>query len=172
MSTAESWASRCTAGNPKGVVLTHENIVTAVASLHSYVHQQKIDITRTDSVLSFLTLAHILGRVVEEFAVSCGAKIGYWQVSCMCPFCRCSVVLVTGDTRMQFVCLGTHRALLAQSTQIPQGCAGRPQSPEMPQSCTGRPEIVRIKMQVKYMQAVLTSCWGCAFAGRCQEVDG
>ncbi|KAK9821083.1 hypothetical protein WJX74_009888 [Apatococcus lobatus] len=68
-----------TTGNPKGVVLTHENIVTAVASLHAYVHQQKIEIARDDSVLSFLTLAHILGRVVEEFAVSCGAKIGYWQ---------------------------------------------------------------------------------------------
>ena len=74
-------ATTCScAGNPKGVVLTHENIVTAVASLHSYVHQQKIEIARDDSVLSFLTLAHILGRVVEEFAVSCGAKIGYWQV--------------------------------------------------------------------------------------------
>ena len=34
-----------------------------------------------DSLLSFLTMAHIFGRVTEEFALSCGAAIGYWQVS-------------------------------------------------------------------------------------------
>ena len=36
-----------------------------------------------DSLLSFLTMAHIFGRVTEEFALSCGAAIGYWQVGAL-----------------------------------------------------------------------------------------
>ena len=31
-------------------------------------------------ILSFLTLAHIFDRVVEEFMLSVGGHIGYWQV--------------------------------------------------------------------------------------------
>ena len=28
-------------------------------------------------------MAHIFGRVTEEFALSCGAAIGYWQVGAL-----------------------------------------------------------------------------------------
>ena len=38
-----------------------------------------VQVTDSDSLLSFLTMAHIFGRVTEEFALSCGAAIGYWQ---------------------------------------------------------------------------------------------
>ncbi|KAK9806148.1 hypothetical protein WJX72_003254 [[Myrmecia] bisecta] len=68
-----------TTGSPKGVVLTHENIVGAVASMTAYLQQGNISCSSDDSVLSYLTLAHILDRVVEEFALSVGASIGYWQ---------------------------------------------------------------------------------------------
>lgn len=68
------------AGNPKGVVLTHHTLVTAVASLQGFVDLGNIKMGPNDSFLSFLTLAHIFDRVVEEFMLSVGGHIGYWQV--------------------------------------------------------------------------------------------
>lgn len=47
--------------------------------MQSYVRESKINYDSNDNVLSYLTMAHILGRVVEEFALSMGAHIGYWQ---------------------------------------------------------------------------------------------
>jgi len=68
------------AGNPKGVMLTHHTLVTAVASLQGFVDLGNIRMGPDDSFLSFLTLAHIFDRVVEEFMLSVGGHIGYWQV--------------------------------------------------------------------------------------------
>lgn len=48
--------------------------------MQAYCKESKLDYDASDNVLSYLTMAHILGRVVEEFALSCGASIGYWQV--------------------------------------------------------------------------------------------
>ena len=49
--------------------------------------------TDSDSVLSFLTMAHIFGRVTEEFALSCGASLGYWQVGTLCcAVLRCAAL--------------------------------------------------------------------------------
>ena len=42
--------------------------------------QAGIEYDNSDNMLSYLTLAHIFGRAAEEFALSCGAAIGYWQV--------------------------------------------------------------------------------------------
>ena len=70
------------AGNPKGVMLTHYTLVTAVASLQGFVDLGGIKMGPDDSFLSFLTLAHIFDRVVEEFILSIGGHIGYWQVRC------------------------------------------------------------------------------------------
>ena len=69
------------AGNPKGVVLTHTNVLSTVVAMQTYCRESDLDYSANDNVLSYLTMAHILGRVVEEFALSCGASIGYWQVS-------------------------------------------------------------------------------------------
>jgi long-subunit acyl-CoA synthetase (AMP-forming) len=71
--------ARC-AGNPKGVVLTHKNVLATVAALQTFVREVGLDLGSDDSTLSYLTLAHILGRALEEFALSVGASIGYWQV--------------------------------------------------------------------------------------------
>lgn len=49
--------------------------------MQTYCKESHLDYSANDNVLSYLTMAHILGRVVEEFALSCGASIGYWQVS-------------------------------------------------------------------------------------------
>ena len=67
-------------GNPKGVVLTHKNILASIIGLQEYVKEGKIQVNKDDSVLSYLTMAHIFGRVLEEFAISYAAAIGYWQV--------------------------------------------------------------------------------------------
>lgn len=68
------------AGNPKGVVLTHKNVLATVAALQTFVREVGLNLSSDDSTLSYLTLAHILGRALEEFALSVGASIGYWQV--------------------------------------------------------------------------------------------
>lgn len=72
------------AGNPKGVVLTHKNVLATVAALQTFVREVGLDLGSDDSTLSYLTLAHILGRALEEFALSVGASIGYWQVRSAC----------------------------------------------------------------------------------------
>ena len=80
--------ARC-AGNPKGVVLTHKNVLATVAALQTFVREVGLDLGSDDSTLSYLTLAHILGRALEEFALSVGASIGYWQV------CTSTLLLAT-----------------------------------------------------------------------------
>ena len=71
----------CIAGNPKGVVLSHNNILGTIIAMQQYVKQAKISYSDNESMLSYLTLAHIFGRCVEEFALSLGGAIGYWQVN-------------------------------------------------------------------------------------------
>ncbi len=65
-------------------MLTHYGLVTAVASLGAFCKEANIPISQDDNHLSYLTLAHILDRIVEEFALSVGAHIGYWQVKSCC----------------------------------------------------------------------------------------
>lgn len=62
-----------TTGDPKGVILTHHNLVTNIeASL------KHIQITSEDSLLSFLPLCHSFERMAGHFLVfSCGATIYY-----------------------------------------------------------------------------------------------
>ena len=73
------------AGNPKGVVLTHTNVLATVKALQVHVKLAGFAIRPDDSVLSYLTLAHIFGRCVEEFVLSLGAQIGYWQARTATP---------------------------------------------------------------------------------------
>lgn len=70
-----------TTGTPKGVVHTHSSIVAVTAALHNLIKEAHIELDGHDSMLSYLTLAHIFGRVVEELALSVGAAIGYWSGS-------------------------------------------------------------------------------------------
>ena len=63
------------------MLLSHTNVLATVLAMQSYVKESNITYNSNDNVLSYLTMAHILGRVVEEFALSMGAHIGYWQVS-------------------------------------------------------------------------------------------
>ncbi|WFD34681.1 long-chain-fatty-acid--CoA ligase [Malassezia cuniculi] len=64
-------------GAPKGVILTHANLVATVAGvellLRNYVKPE-------DSILCFLPLAHILEFVVECFVIFRGTSLGYGRV--------------------------------------------------------------------------------------------
>ncbi|PIN15559.1 Long-chain acyl-CoA synthetases (AMP-forming) [Handroanthus impetiginosus] len=57
-----------TSGDPKGVILTHENISTNIRGM-----------TVDDVYISFLPLAHILDRMIEEYFFHKGASVGYYH---------------------------------------------------------------------------------------------
>ena len=62
-----------TTGEPKGVMLTHKNIVSNVKAAHEI-----FDIGETDVFLSFLPLCHIFERMAGYYtAFSCGGTIAY-----------------------------------------------------------------------------------------------
>ena len=64
-----------TTGNPKGVKLSHINVICPGAAL------LKVDVVleRTDYHLSYLPLAHVLERLVCLTLIGRGAKIGFYQ---------------------------------------------------------------------------------------------
>ncbi|KAI8475864.1 MAG: hypothetical protein J3K34DRAFT_17054 [Monoraphidium minutum] len=68
-----------TTGNPKGVLLTHRAIVAAIASCNTYLHSFNEEIKDGDCYFSFLPLAHVFDRLVEEFILANGGCVGYWQ---------------------------------------------------------------------------------------------
>ncbi len=61
-----------TTGVPKGVMLTHNNLVSNAEAVLS-----QIPVTQADTVLSFLPLAHILERWATCCYIYVGATIGY-----------------------------------------------------------------------------------------------
>ncbi|PNW73635.1 hypothetical protein CHLRE_13g566650v5 [Chlamydomonas reinhardtii] len=68
-----------TTGDPKGVMLTHTAVVASVITARSYCSNNGVDLNQHDRLLSYLPLAHIFDRVNEEWFLSIGAAIGYWQ---------------------------------------------------------------------------------------------
>ena len=64
-------------GPPKGVVLTHGNVVASMAGIYHLVgHHLRTD----DTYLAYLPLAHILEYVVEVVFYLVGVKTGYGRV--------------------------------------------------------------------------------------------
>ncbi len=62
-----------TAGLPKGVMLSHNNIVSNILAV-----TERIPVSRSDSVLSFLPLSHILERMAGFYAIMyVGGRIAY-----------------------------------------------------------------------------------------------
>ena len=62
-----------TTGNPKGVMLTHRNMVTNVQSA-----SQVIELNTNDTMLSFLPLCHSFERMAGYYTtLACGATIAY-----------------------------------------------------------------------------------------------
>ncbi|KAF3436566.1 hypothetical protein FNV43_RR23658 [Rhamnella rubrinervis] len=68
-----------TSGNPKGVVLTHETIAFSVRGIDLFLEQFEDKMTVDDVYLSFLPLAHILDRMIEEYFFHNGASVGYYH---------------------------------------------------------------------------------------------
>uniref|UniRef100_A0A2P2MK96 Long-chain-fatty-acid--CoA ligase n=2 Tax=Rhizophora mucronata TaxID=61149 RepID=A0A2P2MK96_RHIMU len=68
-----------TTGDPKGVLLSNESIVTLVFGIKRLLECVNEELTTEDVYLSYLPLAHIFDRVIEEFFISKGASIGFWQ---------------------------------------------------------------------------------------------
>ncbi|NXK09589.1 ACSL5 ligase, partial [Herpetotheres cachinnans] len=67
-----------TTGNPKGAMLTHQNVVAnAAAFLRST--ENTAECTSSDITMSYLPLAHMFERVVQTVVYSCGAKVGFFQ---------------------------------------------------------------------------------------------
>jgi long-chain acyl-CoA synthetase len=62
-----------TTGEPKGVMLTHGNILSNIEG-----SLQHIEVTEQDTLLSFLPLSHVFERMAGHYlATSCGATVAY-----------------------------------------------------------------------------------------------
>lgn len=68
-----------TSGDPKGVVLTHETVSSFVKGVDLFLEPIEDKMTVDDVFLSFLPLAHILDRVIEEYFFANGASVGYYH---------------------------------------------------------------------------------------------
>ncbi|KAL0927379.1 hypothetical protein M5K25_001543 [Dendrobium thyrsiflorum] len=68
-----------TSGDPKGVILTHETHATYVKGVERFLDQFEDKMTVDDVYFSFLPLAHILDRMIEEYFFHKGASVGYYQ---------------------------------------------------------------------------------------------
>ncbi|XP_045424088.1 long-chain-fatty-acid--CoA ligase 5 isoform X2 [Lemur catta] len=67
-----------TTGDPKGAMITHENIASNVAGFlkcmeHTFVPNPN------DVTISYLPLAHMFERVVQATIYCCGARVGFFQ---------------------------------------------------------------------------------------------
>ncbi|NXJ08442.1 ACSL5 ligase, partial [Odontophorus gujanensis] len=67
-----------TTGNPKGAMLTHENVVANAAAFLRTI-EDTVECTSSDVSISYLPLAHMFERVVQTVIYSCGAKVGFFQ---------------------------------------------------------------------------------------------
>jgi long-subunit acyl-CoA synthetase (AMP-forming) len=56
-----------------------------------------LQVTPEDSTLSYLPLAHIFDRIVEEFALYSGARIGYYQVTFCAALATLQGIVSTGS---------------------------------------------------------------------------
>ena len=62
-------------GNPKGVIITHSNIIRA---LNSYLYQlMDFTITEEDMYIGYLPLAHVLELIAENTMLVFGVAVGY-----------------------------------------------------------------------------------------------
>ncbi|CAL1273041.1 unnamed protein product [Larinioides sclopetarius] len=64
-------------GVPKGVIMTHENLVSLCCALNLAL--EKDSITKEDTTLSYLPLAHIFGQFVHVLFLMVGAHIGFFS---------------------------------------------------------------------------------------------
>lgn len=68
-----------TTGDPKGVLLSNESIITLIAGVKCFLESVNEKLTVNDVYLSYLPLAHIFDRAIEEAFICHGARIGFWR---------------------------------------------------------------------------------------------
>ncbi|XP_017697272.2 long chain acyl-CoA synthetase 4-like isoform X1 [Phoenix dactylifera] len=68
-----------TTGDPKGVMISNESIITLIAGVDRLLHCVNEQFHEDDVYLSYLPLAHIFDRVIEELFIFQGASIGFWR---------------------------------------------------------------------------------------------
>ncbi|KAJ8616315.1 hypothetical protein MRB53_035687 [Persea americana] len=68
-----------TTGDPKGVLISNDSIITLIAGVKKLLQSVNEQLTEDDVYLSYLPLAHIFDRVIEELFISHGASIGFWR---------------------------------------------------------------------------------------------
>ncbi|ESO84095.1 hypothetical protein LOTGIDRAFT_211040 [Lottia gigantea] len=67
-----------TTGDPKGVMLTHKNLVSNISAIIAHV-KSNFEITPNDVHLSYLPLAHMFERGMQLLLFMHGAQIGFFQ---------------------------------------------------------------------------------------------
>ncbi|XP_063163226.1 long-chain-fatty-acid--CoA ligase 5 [Candoia aspera] len=67
-----------TTGNPKGALLTHENIIADAAAFLTIIETTATCET-SDVSISYLPLAHMFERIVQSVLYSSGARVGFFQ---------------------------------------------------------------------------------------------
>lgn len=68
-----------TTGDPKGVLISNESIITLIAGVKRFLESVNEKLDANDVYLSYLPLAHIFDRAIEECFISHGARIGFWR---------------------------------------------------------------------------------------------
>ncbi|KAL5999018.1 hypothetical protein ACLOJK_009968 [Asimina triloba] len=68
-----------TTGDPKGVMISNDSIVTLIAGVQRLLQRVHEEVSDTDVYVSYLPLAHIFDRVMEEMFIFHGASIGFWR---------------------------------------------------------------------------------------------
>ncbi|KAK7406054.1 hypothetical protein VNO78_07670 [Psophocarpus tetragonolobus] len=68
-----------TTGDPKGVLISNESIITLLAGVKRLLESVNEKLTEKDIYISYLPLAHIFDRVIEETFIWHGASIGFWR---------------------------------------------------------------------------------------------
>lgn len=68
-----------TTGDPKGVRITNENIISLIAGVECFLESVNEKLDSKDVYLSYLPLAHIFDRVIEELFIHLAAQIGFWR---------------------------------------------------------------------------------------------
>jgi len=66
-----------TTGDPKGVMLTHENVIANVAAVLLHMGDEKLN--RDDVMLSFLPLSHTLERMCHVAMYMTGGSVGFFR---------------------------------------------------------------------------------------------
>ncbi|XP_058225634.1 long chain acyl-CoA synthetase 4-like isoform X1 [Rhododendron vialii] len=68
-----------TTGDPKGVMISHESILSIISAQNQSLESMNDQFSEKDVFFSYLPLAHIFDRVIEEVFISTGASIGFWR---------------------------------------------------------------------------------------------